>query len=151
MRKFFMLFLLQGALLSVVAQDSRSKTIEQRAREFHRVIGLDDKEQWKKFITENYTKSLIEKPMKAVVKTSDQQNTEVKTSMENIEEKTAMFQRLHQDFGNSKIRSLKPNGENLEMVLEGSKGLIGTFNLAFDKKSPYLVDGIGIQVVGTNR
>jgi hypothetical protein len=151
MRKILILILLQVVLLSVAAQDSKSKTIEKRAREFHRVIGLDDKEQWKKFIAENYTQALIEKPMKAVVKTSDQQNTAVKTSTENIDEKTGMFQRLHQDFGDSKILSLKPKDENLEMVLESKKGLVGTFDLRFDKKSPHLIDGIGIQVVGKNR
>ena len=148
MRKLFILIILQGILLNVSAQDSRNTIIEKRAREFHRVMGLDDKEQWKKFIKENYSQALIDRPMKAVVKTSDQNNTEAnsKKSTENIEERTGMFQRLHQDFGNSKILSLKPKDENLEMILENSLGLKGTFNLKFDKKGPYLIDGIGIEV-----
>ena len=70
-----------------------------------------------------------------------------KTSTENIEDKTGMFQRLHQDFGNSKILSLKPNDEDLEMILESNAGLKGTFNLKFDKKDPYLIDGIGLRSV----
>lgn len=91
--------------------------------------------------------------MKAVVKTSDQNSPEVKTSKstENIEDKAGMFQTLHQDFGNSKVLSLKPKDENLEMILESNSGLKGAFNLTFDKKAPYLIDGIGIEVGEINR
>jgi len=129
------------------AQDSRTKVMEKRAREFHRAIGLGDKEQWKKFIMENYSQALIDKPMKSVVQTADQKTTSPATKKtENIDDKTGMFQRLHQDFGDSKILSLKPKDENLEMILEGTAGLTGTFNLKFDKKQPYLIDGIGIEV-----
>jgi hypothetical protein len=153
MRKLFLVIILQGMLFNVSAQDSRNKAIEKRAREFHRVIGLDDKEQWKKFITENYTQAFINKPMKAVVKTSDQSTTTSQTSVtgESVEEKSGMFQRLHQDFGSSKILSLKPRDENLEMILESTNGLKGVFNLKFDKKAPYLIDGISIEVGTINR
>ena len=147
MKLLFILVLLQGMLCHVSAQDSRNKVIEKRAREFHRVIGLDDKEQWKKFIAENYSQTLIDKPMKSVVKTSDQNTVEAAPKRSgSIEEKTGVFQRLHQDFGNSKILSLKPRDENLEMILESSAGLNGVFNLTFDKKAPYLIDGIAIEV-----
>lgn len=140
-------------LFHASAQDSRNKAIEKRAREFHRVIGLDDKEQWKKFITENYTQAFIDKPMNAVVKTSEQSNTTSQTNVtsESIEEKSGMFQRLHQDFGNSKILSLKPRDENLEMILESTLGLKGVINLKFDTKAPYLIEGIGIEVGTINR
>ena len=117
------------------------------------MIGLDDKDQWKKFITENYTQAFINKPMKAVVKTSDQSNTTSQTNVtsESIEEKSGMFQRLHQDFGNSKILSLKPRDENLEMILESTIGLKGVFNMKNKKKAPYLIEGIGIEVGTINR
>ena len=139
-------------LLNVSAQDVRNKAIEKRARELHRVVGLDDKEQWKKFIKENYTQALIDKPMKSVVKTSDQKTqSNSTTTAESIEEKAGMFQRLHQDFGNSRILSLKPRDENLEMILESKNGLKGSFNLKFDNKAPYLIDGIGIEVGAKNR
>lgn len=144
MRQLFILIVLLGMSFHVSAQGERNKAIEKKAREFHRVIGLDDKQQWKKFIAENYSQALIDKPMKSVVNTNSQTTT---TTAENIEEKTGMFQRLHQDFGNSKILSLKPVEENIEMILESSKGLKGTFNLKFDKKEPYLIDGIGIEVI----
>ena len=41
--------------------------MENRAKGFHKALTLSDKESWKKFILENYTKTLIEKPMKARV------------------------------------------------------------------------------------
>lgn len=143
MRRLFILIILQGMSLFVSAQEVRNKAIEKRAREFHRVIGLEDKGQWKKFITENYSQALIDKPMKSVVNINSQATT---TTAENLEEKTGMFQRLHQDFGDSKILSLKPVNDNLEMILESSKGLKGIFNLKFNTKDPYLIDGIGIDV-----
>ena len=31
------------------------------------------------------------------------------------------------------------------MVLESGDGLVGTFQLKFDKNKPYLIDGMGIQ------
>jgi hypothetical protein len=143
MRQLFILIILHGITWHGSAQEVRSKAIEKRAREFHRVIGLEDKALWKKFITENYSQALIDKAMKSVVNINSQSTT---TTAENIDEKTGMFQRLHQDFGDSKIVSLKPVDDNLEMILESSKGLKGTFNLKFNTKDPYLIDGIGIDV-----
>lgn len=144
MKQLFILIILQGILLSVSAQNPRSKVIEKRAREFHRVIGLNDQSVWKKFITENYSQAFIDKPMKSVVKTSDQNSKE--SVAKNIEEKAAMFQRLHQDFGHSKIVSILPKGEDLEMILESDAGLNGTFTMKFDKNDPYLINGLGIEV-----
>ncbi len=143
MRQLFILIILHGITLHVSAQEVRNKAIEKRAREFHRVMGLEDRGQWKKFVTENYSQALIDKPMKSVVNINSQATA---TTAENLEEKTGMFQRLHQDFGDSKIVSLKTVDDNLEMILESTKGLKGTFNLKFDKKEPYLIDGIGIDV-----
>ena len=95
------------------------QTMEKRAREFHRVIGLTDREQWKKFIQDNYTKALIEKPMKAkTVKEGEEGNSsESKEIKGTIEDKVKMFERLHNDFGASKIVSVKPSSEGLDMEL----------------------------------
>ncbi len=125
------------------------QTMSKRAHEFHRVIGLTDKEQWKKFIQENYTKALIEKPMKArTVKQGEEGNSsEDKEIKGTIEDKANMFQRLHNDFGGSKIISIKPNGENLEMELSAGD-LTGVFKFKFDQNKPYLIDGIGVQIEG---
>jgi hypothetical protein len=45
--------------------------MEKRARELHRVINLNDKSAWIKFIKENYTEALIDKRMTAKVQTND--------------------------------------------------------------------------------
>ena len=128
------------------------QTMEKRAREFHRVIGLTDREQWKKFIQDNYTKALIEKPMKAkTVKEGEEGNSsESKEIKGTIEDKVKMFERLHNDFGASKIVSVKPSSEGLEMELSNGD-LSGTFKFKFDKNKPYLIDGLGVQVEGGGR
>jgi len=122
------------------------KVTEQRAREFHRVIGLNDKEQWKKFIQENYSKSMIERQMKTKTARHGEQgsSSDSKEIKGTIEDKVAMFQRLHDDFGGSKIVSIKPNGENLVMELD--KGdMVGVFKLTFEKNKPYLIDRLGVE------
>jgi hypothetical protein len=134
-------------ILQVSAQDISE--MEKRAREMHRVIGLDDKQQWIKFIKENYTQALINKQQ--TMKVQSNENGNVSTSKEEMKEedkleaKAKMFARLHEDFGGSKIISIKSKDENLEMVLNNGEGLIGTFKLRFEKTKPYLIDGIGIE------
>jgi hypothetical protein len=61
-----------------------------------------------------------------------------------------MFERLHGDFGGSKIVSIKAAGENLEMVLDGGN-LSGTFKFKFDKNKPYLITGLGVNAEGGGR
>ena len=137
-------------VLPAFCQDSMEKIMEKRAKEMHRVIGLTDKEEWKRFIKENYTQTLIDRPMQAKVQTSDNGSTSTATaetkSADNVEAKAGMFQRLHNDFGNSKLISLKPNAEKMEMILKSNSGMTGNFILTFDKKSPYLIDKLGIEV-----
>ena len=145
-RLFTVLVISSCCCLNAFAQESIEKTMEKRAREMHRVIGLTSKEDWKKFIKENYTQTLIDKPMRAQV---DEGNGKTKTeekATDNLEAKARMFERLHDDFGGSKIVSIKSEGEILKMVLEGDQGLSGTFQLKFAKEKPYLIDGLGIEV-----
>ena len=151
MKKIHLLFATLLFCMNGFAQ-TLEQTMEKRGREFHRVIGLTDKEQWKKFIQENYTQTLIEKPMKArTVKQGEEgSSSESKDIKGTIEDKVNMFQRLHNDFGGSKIVSIKPNGENLEMELSAGD-LTGVFKFKFDKNKPYLIDGIGVQVEGGGR
>lgn len=84
----------------LVAQDSMEKTMEQRAREMHRVIGLSDNKQWKKFISENYSNTLIERPMTSKVETSDKEGEKSGSSSGSVtgtEEKAKMFWQLHDE------------------------------------------------------
>ncbi|HOX83134.1 MAG TPA: hypothetical protein PLJ60_00545 [Chryseolinea sp.] len=133
--------------LQVFAQESPEKIMEGRAREMARVIGLNDKEQWKKFIQENFTQAFINKNMKVKVVNSDANDGETvqeTTEADNLEAKAAMFSRLHDDFGNGKITSLKASTNKIEMVIDASQ-LKGTFILTFESKKPYLIEGLGIQ------
>lgn len=150
MKNILLLIAITGALNSFA--QTMEQTMEKRARELHRVIGLNDKEQWKKFVQENYTKALIEKPMRAKVARSDGENSsaESKETKGTLEDKVQMFERLHDDFGGSKIVSIKSDGENLQMELS-SGDLSGVFKFKFEKNKPYLIDGIGIDVEGGGR
>ena len=155
MTKLVVLLIFNCILLTSFAQESMEKVMEKRAKEMHRVIGLTDKEQWKKFIKENYTQALIDKPMKARIESSENGVASASTpetkAVDNLEAKAGMFQRLHSDFGNSKIMSLTPTGEKMAMVLKNEMGMTGTFTLKFDKASPYKIDGLGIEVGDVNR
>lgn len=154
MKRLILIVIIFGLGLPLLAQEIQ--VMEGRAREMHRVIGLSDKEQWKKFIKENYTQALIDKPMRAVVQTSDNGSTSTSSESQpkvtdNVEAKAGMFQRLHEDFGKSKILSIKSSDGKVEMVVKNEDGLGGTFILKFDKNKPYLIDGLGIEVEDVDR
>lgn len=133
-------------LLTPFLQDTREQIMEKRAREMARVMSVNDPAQWRKFVQENYSQSLIDKPMRAKVETSD--NGQVVSSnsqtASNLEAKAAIFEQLHQDFGDSEIKSVKVSGNQAEMVIFSPAGLRGTFKLTFDTAKPYLITGLGI-------
>lgn len=141
--------LLTGSVV-LYAQESKEKVMEKRAREMHRVLTLNDKDAWKKFIQENYTQKLIDKPMRQTVQTSEDTgsgatgNSSTSTTS-NLEAKVTMYGRLHEDFGKSKITSIKTTGETAEMILDFAE-IHGVFTLTFEKNAPYLIDGLGIMV-----
>jgi len=136
------------AMVNALAQDSKETKMEARARELHRVMGLSDKEQWKKFMKENYTKSLLERPVKSAVETTDKESSSsTKTSTaDNLEEKLKVFERLHNNFKNSKILSLKPVNGRIEMIIENPSHVKANFSITFENKQPYLIDGIRAEV-----
>jgi hypothetical protein len=136
------------AFAGAIGQDKRQATMEKRANELRRVMGLNEKEQWKKFMLENYSKSLLERPVKSTTKTSEEGSTTSTSSStaDKLEEKLKMFERLHRDFGSSKVLSMKTVNEKIEMILENTSGLKGNFNIAFEKQTPFLIDGINIQI-----
>lgn len=151
MKKYLVLLLVFSNCLAANAQDSKEKVMEKRAREMHRVLQLNDKDQWKKFIKENYTQALIDKPMRAQVSTSDNGEKSSTTKTESgdpLEAKAGMFRMLHNDFGDSDIVSIKPSGDKLAMVVKSRDGLKGSFTFTFEPKSPFLIDAIGIEVGG---
>lgn len=152
MKRIAGLLLATCAALYGYAQDSMEKVMEQRAREMYRVIGLDDPSAWKKFVKENYSQALIDRPMQAKREesvdgeaTSSSSSSSDQTPGSNLDKKANMFGMLHRDFGSSKLVSLKPTGDSMEMVLDNGAGLTGTFRLKFDKNKPYLITGLGVQ------
>jgi hypothetical protein len=148
MKKSSLLIIGIFAALVSFAQETRDKVMDKRAREMHRVLGLDDREAWKKFIRENYTQALIDKPMRVAVETNDNgsQTSTASTQVNNLEIKTNMYSQLHDEFGKSKIISISNVKDNLEMVLENQNGLRAIFSLKFESNTPFLLDGIGIEV-----
>jgi hypothetical protein len=147
MKKLF-LFICFFAFAGAIGLDKRQTTMEKRAKELHRVMGLNEKEKWKTFMLENYSKSLLERPVKSTINTSEEGSTTSTsaTTADKLEEKLKMFERLHQDFGSSKVVSMKTVNERIEMILENTSGLKGNFSIAFEKQSPFLIDGINIQI-----
>jgi hypothetical protein len=143
---FFLLCLF--ASVSAIAQNKKQVIIEKRARELHRMIGLNDKEQWKKFMNENYAKAMLERPVTTKVETSEKESTSSSSTetADKLEEKVKVFQKLHGDFGNSKIKSIKTLGERVEMILENSSGLNGNFNITYESQSPFLINRIAIEI-----
>jgi hypothetical protein len=152
MKNFILFIAISMASLTSFAQESMETTMEKRAKEMVHVIGLTDKEQYKKFIKVNYTEAFIKKPMKAKVETSESNGTSASgtknetSEAANIEGKAGMFGRLHDDFGDSKVISTKITADKLVMVVEGDSGIRGTFTLKFSTAQPYLIDGLGIEV-----
>jgi hypothetical protein len=147
MKKLTVILMLSFAAPGVYAQESMQQVMETRAREMHRVICLSDKAQWKKFITENYSQTLIDRPMQSRLQKDDNAGTisEKKETDNNLDGKVNMLERLHNDFGDSKIVSIKPDGEKIVMELN-SGDFSGTFNLKFSSTKPYLIESLGIQI-----
>lgn len=100
-------------------------------------------------MTENFTQALIERPMRAKVVTSENDNTSSTTTSNTetpIEAKLAMFERLHTDFGKGKISSVKVDGDNVQMTVVTDGGMTGVFRLDSEPNSPWLIDKLGIEV-----
>ncbi len=147
MKKIALALCLTLSASMALCQDSMEKIMESRAREMYRVISLDAPESWKKFIKENYTKALIDKPMRSQVEGGDSGSSTAtsQTHEGNIEGKAAMYRMLHNDLGGGKISTLKITGEKVDMVVNSS-GTVGTISLKFSKEKPYLIDGLGVEL-----
>jgi hypothetical protein len=149
MKKLFTIAVLSIFTMMAIGQDTQEKIMEGRATEFYRVLGLQDRGQYKKFMQENYTKAFLEKPValnRVVVEAGEEKPSQVKNkSMDKLDQKADMYQQLHDDFGGSKLVSLKRTENKIEMVLKSSSGLMGTFTLSFEKNKPYLMEGLGVQ------
>ena len=128
---------------NLLSQATESAKMEERAREFVRVISRPEAGEWKAFILENYTPAFREKPVKVNIQTSGAptKSTTATESRDAMESKIAMYERLHKQFGDGEIVSLIPSDGEINLVLRNKAGVTGNFNFIFEKKKPYLIDG----------
>ncbi len=146
MKKLLLISILTIAISSAYSQDAKT-TMEKTTKELYRVLSVSDKEQYKKFMKDNYTKELLEKPVRLKKSTSDS-NEPPKTensAAATLEAKVQMYAQLHNEFGDSKLASINQTENQMEMVLKSPSGLTGTFTLVFSKSRPYLIDRLGVQ------
>ena len=146
MKTFLILLTFASSSLVTYAQ-THDEIISRRATEFHRVLTVKDEDLWRQFMKDNYTTALLERPVRAKIAHDGGGNAtpDEKEKPDPIESKLVMFERLNADFGNSKIVSLRPAGDKVEMVVSNG-GMTGTFKLTFDKAAPHLIDGIAVEV-----
>jgi hypothetical protein len=143
--------LMMAVAFSAIAQKSEAvKKMERRANEFHRMITVNDKNAWIKFMQDNFTKTLQEKPFRRNVQKKDQETDVLiekseKDGTGTLDAKTVLFDQLYRDFGTSKMKSLKTENNKSEMILENN-GVMATLSIKYTEQAPYLIDGLGIEV-----
>jgi hypothetical protein len=139
------------SLLTIFAAQAQDKKtiMENRCKEMVRVITLGEKDQWRKFIKENYTEAWINKKMRAQIQGGPDGSAQPITNDEltNLEAKVGLFQRLHDDMGKGTITNLKVDGDNAEVQVKGETGLDLTLGLKFIPDAPYLIDGLSVQAM----
>jgi hypothetical protein len=140
------LFLVSYSMLAS-AQEKPQQIMEKRAKEFHRIISLNDREVWRSFITENYSEAFINKPSsrKVVVAGEGKEMQPARTETDKIEGKLELMEMLHQDFGGSTLGKLTYSDYQVVMVLTSTEGLRGTFKITYTKEKPYLIDNLGVE------
>ncbi|HEY0741789.1 MAG TPA: hypothetical protein VGD40_10010 [Chryseosolibacter sp.] len=133
-----------------MCQKDNTQILEQRAKDFHVAISKDDKEVWRKFMNNNFTNDLIERPMRAKISTSENDGTNTSSNNETrVAEKLHMFQQLHEDFGSGNISSITVTGNTVKMIVTAG-GRKGIFLLTCEDKPSWLIDKLGIEVEAEN-
>lgn len=135
-------------VLAAQAQDKKT-IIENRCKELVRVLNLGEKDQWRKFIKENYTEAWINKKMRLQVQGGPDGGAPSNNSNETteLESKVGLFQRFHDDLGKGTITNIKIDGDNADVQVKGETGLDLSFALKFTPAAPHLIDGLGVQAM----
>jgi hypothetical protein len=146
MKNIFLIAVLFSSF-SALGQDHAKHTMESRAREMIRVLGLTDKGEYRKFIKANYTEALINKKMRLNVQGGPGGAASETEKTDPVDDKVNMYARLHDDLGEGKIISMKQTGEKLDVEAQGSTGASMNFVLTYQKVEPFLIDGFSVQMV----
>ena len=140
-------FLPMGALMlcsmSVLSQNK--DVMEKRANAFVEALNSGNRETYRKFIIENYTKELINRKMSRKIVGDDASASSVATE-DALADKLNMFDQLHQDLGKGKVSSIKQNGDKLDMLVTGDSGTSLNFGMTFLKDAPNLINAVSVQM-----
>ena len=150
MKKVVVTLALFSLFVVFAAQAQDKKTIiENRCKELVRVLNLGEKDQWRKFIKENYTEAWINKKMRLQVQGGPDGSAPANNSNETteLESKVGLFQRFHDDLGKGTISNIKIEGDNADVQVKGETGLDLSFALKFTPAVPHLIDGLGVQAM----
>jgi hypothetical protein len=150
MKKVVVTLALFSLFVVFAAQAQDKKTIiENRCKELVRVLNLGEKDQWRKFIKENYTEAWINKKMRLQVQGGPDGGAQTNTTDDavNLEAKVGLFQRLHDDIGKGTISNLKVDGDNADVQVKGESGLDLALALKFTSDAPHLIDGLSVQAM----
>lgn len=111
---------------SVNAQTAEQK-MEERAKMMHETLKKSDQAAHETYVKENFAKNLLEKY--------------------EMSRHTGMFKMMNRDFSDSKIVSLKfPEDNKVFMAIErNSDKHKVTFDLSFDPKDDYKINGLSIE------
>ncbi len=105
---------------------SNDAIAEQIATSFHEAIKSSDKTVCETYVVENYSKKFLEQ--------------------HGMSKHVGMLERLHKDFSNSKITSVKKTDNKVSMAIErtSDKHKV-TFELSVDAEDDYKVNGISVE------
>jgi hypothetical protein len=148
MKRLFVSGLFMMLVSNLFSQATQTTEIEQRAREFFKAISQPEEREWKEFMLKNYTPAFRDKPVKVNIQSSEAPAKAAAATepADPMESKIAMYERLHKQFGNGKIISLTPAEGEVTMVLQNNAGLNGNFKFLFEKKQPYLIAGLRVEI-----
>ncbi len=150
MKKVVVTLALFSLFVVFTAQAQDKKTIiENRCKELVRVLNLGEKDQWRKFIKENYTEAWINKKMRLQVQGGPDGGAPANNNNETteLESKVGLFQRFHDDLGKGTISDIKIDGDNADVQVKRETGLDLSFALKFTPVAPHLIDGLGVQAM----
>lgn len=126
MKSIFLVLMTVSISAFTLASQTPKETMEKRAKSLHETLMKSDTSAHEKFVNANYSQEFLDK---------------VEASRH-----AEMLKRLNKDFSDSKIVSLKVKENKLLMLIErNSDKHRVTFDISFDPKDEYKINGMGIE------